>query len=273
LMDRILEESADRYTAAQQEGQLLISRRWNHLQPETRQVLAESGFYSVRGERLPNEDASSGRPQDDCERLEYAIGVLKQCTASVLPLRADKGAPIPRATLDQEVLTSCEELLFVPLWHDPVFLQLAMAAALINQEATALTLAGLGKSPSAALSCIGRLFQLGLILLMPAALALGLAAASGRDAASAAFAFYLLGAGILAAISVSKPSAESVDANTRDYVAWSRFRLTRAAGVTGAGALIQLEKIALGGTAVPSVLLDVAAALQVRMTAATSPRG
>src|ERR1043165_4942956 len=47
---------------------------------------------------------------------------------------------------------------------------------------------------------------------MPATLALGLAAASGRDAASAAFAFYLLGAGILAAMSVRKKATGLTDA-------------------------------------------------------------
>jgi hypothetical protein len=265
-MAGILDEGAARFATAQDEGRRLVSRRWTRLQSSTRSALTDSGFYTVRGARVSDDDAAGSHLDGDWERLEYALGVLAHCVASVLPSRAEKGAQIPSAALDPEVLSSCEELLSVPGWHDPEFLRLALAAAVTNQEANALTRVGPPKSPSAALSCIGRLFQLGLVLLIPAALALGLAAASGRDAASAALGFYLLGAGILAATSVRKKASAPTEANERDYLAWSLFRLTRATGVTGAGASVHLYQMALAGTNVPSALHDVASTLQARMT-------
>jgi hypothetical protein len=283
-MDRVIEEGAARYRAAQEEGQRIIRIRWAALQAVTKAALTESGLYSDRGERLDigrrqlpcppaklivaNHDiefATGHRPQDDCERLEYALGVLKQCTTARLPLRTEKGAPIPREAADDEVLSSCEELLFVPAWHDPEFLRMGLGAVVVHQQANALSMIGPPTATSAPLGFLGAVLKVGLLLLLPVALAGGIAAAVKQDVGASALAFYVVGAGVLAAMSVAGVGVKKESGFEQAHTAWMSFQLNRTVGVAGVGALEHLKRMVANGVKVPAVAFDLAEMLRCRM--------
>lgn len=266
-MDPVIEESAARYDAAQKEGQALIRSRWRALQSQTKEALKESGFFSDRGERLEVEFASGDRPQDDCEALEYALGVLRQCGQSKLPLRTEKGAQIPREALGDDVVSSCEELLFVPVWHDPEFLRLGLHAVAIHQQANALTMIGPPSAVSAPIGCLGALVKVGLLLLLPVALAVGIAAAVKQDVGISALAFLVAGAGVLAAMSAAGVGVKKESGFEQAHTAWMWFQLDRVAGGAGAGALERLKRMAADGVKVPTVAFDLAYMLRFRMGA------
>lgn len=267
-MDRVIEEGAARCKSAQEEGQRLIRQRWAALLDSTKEALIGSGFYSDRGERLEVEYATGNAPQDDCERLEYALGVLKQCLAVKLPLRTDKGAPIPREAADDEVLSSCEELLFVPVWHDPEFLRIGLGAVVVHQQANALSMIGPPTVTSAPLGCIGAVLKVVLLLLMPVAFAVGIAAAVKQDIGTSALAFYVVGAGVLAAMSAARVSVKKDSCFEQAHTAWMRFQLNRMVGVAGGGALEHLKRMAVEGVKVPAVAFDLAEMLRCRMQGA-----
>ncbi|MGJ7493438.1 hypothetical protein ACSFA8_00050 [Variovorax sp. RT4R15] len=264
-MDSAIEEGADRYTAAQTEGQLLIQKRWSAIQKVTKAALTESGYYSGGGGRLEVEFSSSSEPQEQCDRLEYALGILKQCADAKLPLRTEKGAPIPREAVDNEVLSACADVLFVPAWHDPEFLRLGLAAITAHQQASALSMIGPPSRHSASLGCIGALLKCGLLLLLPFALAVGIAAAVRQEVGSAAFAFYVVGAGVLAALSALGVGAKKEGEWEQAYNAWLAFRLELSGSLAGVGTLEHLRRMADGGVKVPAVAFDLAGMLRRRM--------
>jgi hypothetical protein len=266
------DELANQYEATRIEGEKRMRERWTFLTAATKHAMVLSGFYSERGQRLQIAPFSSDDSRADVERLEYALGVLKQCVAARVPLRSEKGAPIPRETLTDDVLFSCEEVLFVPAWHDPEFLRLALAAVAAHQEANALAMAGpSSEGTSPALVAVGGLLKLGLVLLMPAALAFGLVAAMGRDVWSAGVAFYVMGAGVLAAMSAKQHEKEkNLDMFERAHLGWSQFRYLRGGGVVGSGARCNLERMAQHGVKVPAVAFDLCAMLEAQMQAAAT---
>jgi hypothetical protein len=214
---------------------------------------------------LEVEYATGNAPQDDCERLEYALGVLTQCLAVKLPLRTDKGAPISREAADDEVLSSCEELLFVPVWHDPEFLRIGLGAVVVHQQANSLSMIGPPTVTSAPLGCIGAVLKVVLLLLMPLALAVGIAAAVKQDISTSALAFYVVGAGVLAAMSAARVSVKKDSGFEQAHTAWMRFQLNRMVGVAGGGALEHLKRMAVEGVKVPAVAFDLAEMLRCQM--------
>lgn len=264
-MDRGIEEGAARYKAAQEEGQRLIRQRWTALLDSTKAALVGSGFYSDRGQRLEVEYASGSAPQDDCERLEYALGVFKLCVGSKLPQRTEKGAPIPREAADDEVLSSVGELLYVRAWHDPEFLRMALYGVCMHQKANALSLVGPPSKSSAAWGCVAGAFKLALLLAMPVALAAGLAAATRQDVGLASLAFYVFGAGVLACMSATGVGVKKPGGFELAYDSWTRFQLEGAVGAAGVGALEQLKRMAADGVNVPAMAFDVAEMLRCRM--------
>jgi len=267
------DDLADQYDAARVEGEKRVRERWRFLDASTKHAMVRSGFYSERGQRLQVEPFSTDDPRADVERLEYALGVFKQCISAKVPMRSEKGAPIPREALTDDVLTSCEELLFVPAWHDPEFLRLALAAVAVHQEANALTMVGpSSEGASVALVAVGGLLKLGLVLLIPTALAFGLVAAVNHDLWGAGVAFYVLGAGVLAAMSAKEQEkGKNLGVFERAYLGWSQFRYLRGGGVVGSGARVNLERMAHDGVKVPAVAFDLCAMLQSRVQAA-APR-
>lgn len=270
-MESVIEEGAARYRAAQEEGQRAVRRSWTALQSRTKDALSGSGFYSDRGERLDVEFASGHRPQDDCEPLEYALGVLKQCVGATLPPRtAPKGTPIPHEAANDEVLSSCEKVLVVPAWQDPQFLRLALGAVVVHQQANALSMIAPTATSSAPLGCLGAILKVGLLLLLPVALAGGIAAAVKQDVGAAAFAFYIVGAGVLAGLSVTDVRVKKESGFEQAHTAWMWFQLDRAAGVAGVGALERLRRMAGEGVKVPSVAFDLAEMLRCRMGGQTA---
>lgn len=262
-------DPADQYEATRIEGERRIRERWRFLNASTKRTMVGSGFYSERGQRLQVEPFSTDDPRADVERLEYALGIFKQCIAAKVPLRSEKGAPIPREALTDDVLTSCEALLFVPAWHDPEFLRLALAAVAAHQEANALTMVGpAANGLPAGLVAIGRLLQLGLVFVMPISLALGLVAAVNHDGWGAGLAFYVLGAGVLAAMSAKEQEkGKNLAVFERAHLGWSQFRYLRGGGVVGTGARFNLERMAQDGVKVPAVAFDLCAMLQARVQA------
>jgi hypothetical protein len=154
-MNRSIEDGEALYATAQEAGQRVICERRAALLDGTKAALVESGFYSGRGERLESGGITGTTLQDNCERLEHALGVMKQCVASKLPDRAEKGAPIPREAADDEVLSSCEVLLYARAWHGPAFLRLGLAAVVVHQQANALSMIGPPLVVSAPLGCLG----------------------------------------------------------------------------------------------------------------------
>jgi hypothetical protein len=266
------DDLADQYEAARIEGEKRIRERWRFLNVSTKHAMVGSRFYSERGQRLQVEPFSTDDPRADVERLEYALGVFKQCVAAKVPLRSEKGAPIPREALTDDVLASCEELLFVPAWHDPEFLRLALAAVAAHQEANALTMVGpSSEGTSVALVAVGGLLKVALVFLMPAALAFGLVAAMSHDVWSAGVAFYVLGAGVLAAMSAKEQEkGTNLGVFERAHLGWSQFRYLRGGGVVGSGARFNLERMAQDGVKVPAVAFDLCAMLEAQTQAAAT---
>jgi len=265
-MDAVIKEAAMRYAAAQEEGQRFIRQRWAALLNCTKAALVGSGFYSRQGERLELEYVAGDVPQDACERLEYALGVFKQCVSSKLPMRSQKVVAIPREAADSEVLSSCEELLFVRAWHDPEFLRLGLGALCMHQTANALSMVGPSTTVSAPWGCVGAVLKAGLVLLMPIALAAGIAAAGKQEVGASTLAFYVLGAGVLAAMSATGVGVKQPTGFELAYNAWSRFQLEGGVGVAGSGALEHLRRMAADGVKVPSVAFDLAEMLRYRMS-------
>ncbi len=260
-MDEV-KELTDRYDATTAVGQKLIQHRWKSLSSFTRQELVSSGLYTERGQRL---EASHDLDDlgSEVADLEHGVGALKQCVDAKVPFRSEKGAPIPREALSESVLNACEDLLHVCKWHDPYFLRLALAALTAHQEAHALTVVPpASASPHIALLAIGGLLQVALIALMPAALATGLVAAHEQSLEVAVLAFYVAGAGILAAMSTPKRTKAARSVEEVTHTAWSQFRYLRLSGVAGTGALVYLNAMARDGVRVPSVAFDLCYAIQ-----------
>jgi hypothetical protein len=264
-LDKFMEDSSARYVAAKNEGQRNIRERWRMLATETRTALVDSGFYSPRGERLDIEGPATSFPQHDAERLEQAVGVFKLCLAAKLPLATDKGQPIPYEAHADEVMSAAGELLFVRDWQDPNFLRLALRAISKHQQANALCMHTPQSTLAPAWGCLGALFKAGLFLAMPAALAAGLAASARQDVGGAALAFYVVGFGVLAILSTAGIGVKKKDGFELAFDRWSRFQMNDAAGVTGAGALEHLRRMAQDGVSVPSIAFDVADTLRCRM--------
>ena len=224
-----------------------------------------SGFYSDRGNRLEREFARGSAPQDDCERPEYALGVLKLCVGSKLPQRTEKNAPIPREAADGEVLSSVGELLYVRAWHDPEFLRLALYAICMHQKANALSMVGPPNNLSAPWGCAVGAFKLVLLLTMPISLAVGIAAATRQDVGTASLAFYVFGAGVLACMSASGVGVKKPGGFELAYDSWTLFQIEEAVGAAGVGALEHRKRMAAEGVKVPAVAFDLAEMLRCRM--------
>lgn len=263
--DDFLEGASARYEAAKTEGQQEIRRRWRWLAPETRTALVGGGFYSARGERLAQGESETGLPLHDAEGLEQAVGTLKRCLAAQLPLVTEKGWPIPQEAHNDEILEAASDLLLVREWQDPVFLRLALAAVAKHQQAHALIMHPAKPVSGSVLGCAGSLLKAVLYLAMPAALAAGLVAAARQDVGAAVLAFYLLGFGVMAVLSVAGIGVKK-DGFELAYARWDRFQIDGAVGITGAGAFEYLKRMAGDGVRVPSIAFDVAETLRSRTT-------
>lgn len=264
MLDKFVEDNSASYDAARTEGQQVIRRRWPVLASETRTALIASGFYSERGERQDIEFPETSLPQHDAERLEHALGLFKQCIAAKLPLATEKNAPVPVEAHTDEVLTAAGQLLFVREWQDPDFLRLALVAVGKHQQANSLSMHTPRSRFAPAWGCLGALLTLSLLLAMPVALATGIAAATRQDVGGASLAFYVVGFGVLAAMSALGIGVKTKDALELAYERWTRFQLSGAAGVTGAGALEHLRRMAGEGINVPFIAFDVAETLRFR---------
>ena len=169
---------------------------------------------------------------------------------------------------NDEVLSSCEELLLVPAWHDPEFLRLGLRGVVVHQQANALSMIGPPSASSAPLGCLGEMLKVGILLLLPAALAGGIAAAVKQDVGASAIAFYVVGAGVLAAMSAAGVGMKKDRGFEQAYTAWAWFQLNRAVGVAGIGALEHLKRMTTEGVTVPAVAFDLAEMLRCRMVPA-----
>jgi hypothetical protein len=259
------DDPADQYDAARLAGEKWIRNRWRFLDVSTQHTLVRSGCYSDQGHRSKAEPITTKEPFSNVEPLEYALGVLIQCVSAKVPMRSEKGASIPREALTDDVLTSCQTLLFVPAWHDPEFVRTALAAVAIHQETNAL--ARVGPSRSAAAGAIDALLKLGALLLMPAALAFGLVSAIRLDLWNAGVGFYTLGACMLTAIVSAREheTGKHLGPFDRACLGWAQFRHLASSGVVGSGAWVQLEQLQRDGIKVPAVAFDLCAVLQSRM--------
>jgi hypothetical protein len=269
-MDAVVEKMATEYDKVAKAGQEQIRSRWHCLQASTRKALHDTGWYSERGERLQLEEQPySGEPKDDVDRLEYAVGRFKLCAGAKLPARKDKGAEIPAEALTDEVLSSCEDVLGVPAWHDPDFLRLALVAIAAHQEANMLTMIGpknTDSPASPALGVLGSLVKVALVYASPWAAGAGIAAATRQDIGTAALSFYVVAGGIWAAVT-AKVQPHGGTVFERSYNAWQQFRYSRAFGVMGAAARRELDRMATEGLRVPHIAFDVCEALRCRIGA------
>lgn len=264
-MENFIEEGAARYDAALAEGQRFIKKCWPALQAPTRLALVESGFYSPRAERLEVEYPSRDFPRHDIERLEYALGVLVRCRASSLPQRNEAGATIPVEALESGVLTCVGELLYVPAWHDPNFLRMALYAVAMHLKANALTMVGPPRSSSVATTALTAVLKAVLFLALPASLAMALVSVGRHDVVDSILWLYAVGAGLLCAMSAMKVGLPKPEPFELAYEQWTRFQFDEGVGVTGAGALEYLRKMAAEGVRVPPVMFDLADSLRCRM--------
>lgn len=263
-LDKLLEDGSARYVAAKTEGQKLIRRRWAMLAPETKTALLGSGFYSERGERLETERPVADLPQYDAERLEYGVGLFKLCIDAKLPSPTDMDLPFPMEASTDEVLTAAGELLNVRAWQDPFFLRLALGAVGKHEEAVAIGMFASPSSLAPAWGCLGELLKFALIVAMPVALASGIAAASRQDVGGGALAFYFFGFGLLAAMKAGGVGVKKKEWFELAYVRWLQFKNNSAVGVSGAGALEHLRRMAHEGVSVPSIAFDLADTLRSR---------
>lgn len=264
-MDKAIEIAAASYKTAQAQGQLLLSQRWVALLESTKSALMDSGFYSESGKRLEITSARSNAPQHDCERLEYAIGVLRQCVGAKLPQRTEKGAPIPVEAVTDEVPLAVSDLLSVREWHDPVLLRLALYAVCMHQKANALSFVGPPSSESLPLGCAVGALKLALLLAMPVSLAAGIAGALRQDVVGASLAFYVFGAGVLACLAWSDRGDKKATGFELAYNSWTTLQIEGFGGGAGAGALEQLRRMASDGVKVPASAFDLAEMLRLRM--------
>jgi len=263
-LDAFLKDSDLRYEAAKLEGQKIICRRWPVLASETRAALLASGFYSERGQRLDRESSGSNLPQHDVEHLERSLGLFKHCIAAKLPLPNEKGKLIPIEAASDEVLSAASELLFIRDWQDPEFLRLALGAIARHQQSDALSTHKPPSKFSPAWGCLPGFAKLALFLAMPGALASGLAAAARQDVGEAALAFYVVGFGILAAMSALGVGVKKMDGFDLAYARWTHFQVEGAVGVTGAAAVESLRQMVAEGIKVPAVAFDAATLLGAR---------
>lgn len=269
-----IDDLKDRFEAKRIEGEKEIRERWRFLKASTKHAMVRSGFYSEGGQRMRGDPFSTYDPRADIELLENSLGTLKQCVSAKIPIRSNKGDPIPFEVQTDDVLDACKELLSVPAWHDPDFLRLALGALAAHQEANALWMVRLSREVMPlplVLVAVGGLLRLGLVLLIPAALAFGLVAAMRHDVLSAGVAFYVLGAGALAGMSAKvQAKGKTVSVFERDYVGWSQFRQQRGGVVVGSGARFNLERLAQDGVTVPAVAFDLCAMLEAQTLAAAT---
>lgn len=266
-MEKFIEEGAARYDAALMEGQRFIKKCWPALQAPTRVALVESGFYSEKAERVEVEYPSSRSPQNDVERLEYALGVLVKCRASSLPQRNEVGATIPVEALDSGMLTCVGELLYVPAWHDPNFLRLALYAIATHLKANALTMVGPPRSSSIGTSAVAAVLQAIVVFALPASLAMALVSVARQEAVDAILWLYAVAMGVLSAMSIMKVGLPKPEPFELAYERWTRFLFDEGVGATGAGAVEQLRTMVAAGVRVPPLAFDVADALRSRMSA------
>lgn len=259
---------AHQYDASVLEGQDFIRRRWRSFSPLTRRMLADSGFYSERGHRLGCEEQLEVESQTDIERLEHALGTLSQCAKSQLPMRTDKGAPIPAEAWNGEVLTACEELLVVHEWHDCEFLRLGVAACCKHQLAKSLAELSppLGVLPRAVFSLLG-VFA---VLLLPGALAWGLVSAARGELAETVFALYLAAVGLIALVSGERRQDKKHQPKDEvEYRYWSELAST-GVGAVGRAHRLALERMLTEGIRVPDVAVDLCVALESAMLSRAS---
>lgn len=266
-------DSAARYDAAHTLGERFLSDRWRFLGATTRAILVGSKFFSDLGQRLENENAlvTAAKPTDDVERLEYILGVFKQCASMQVPARGRTAPAFAPDYSEADLHLCCDELLFIPSWHDPEFLRLALSALAAHHEATALAWAGPAPGrASGALSATFAMLKVLCVLVAPAAFASGLTSAMQGDGTSAGVGFYFFSAGVLAFSSLRKqvggkpPSVEE-----RTYLGWHRFRHQRQGGITGVGARLYLERLLADGVPIPSVAFDLCKTLEARMLRTT----
>lgn len=267
VVDKFIEEGAARYDAASEEGQRFVSKYWSTLEVATKSVLVESGFYTPRGVREKNEFPTSSLPQHDIERLEYALGIFVRCRDAQLPQRGETGASIPAEALESDLRSCADELLYVRAWQDPKFLRLALSAIAKHLEASALTTVGPSRGSSVVGLAITSILQGGLVLAMPASLAMALLAIARQDAGDTILWMYAAGWGVLSAMSALKVGLPKPDPSEIAYNGWTRFRFDKAIGATGAGALEYLRKMSGEGVSVPILMFDLADTLRHRMVA------
>lgn len=279
-MSAVIEEAdhQQRHDPQALAGQEHIRRRWSCLAPSTRELLMKSGYYDLRGNRLqPEVPPPSWLLETDAERLESALGAFKLCLAAKVPSRQDPpGTPIPVEAVTKEVLSACDEILMVPLWHDPEFLRFGLLALAAHQQADALSMAAPDKSLSVWRPLLAMLGRGVLVLLAPYGLATGLMAVLRQELWPAIGGFFLLAWGVSAAVAPSaaakcKPSrAPTASEDLAQhflfaYNAWSRFRYDQQLGLVGAAARFYLERMANEGVNVPPVAFDLCEALRARM--------
>ena len=99
----------------------------------------------------------------------------------------------------------------------------------------------------------------------PWLLPFGIAAAVKQDIGASTLAFYVVGAGVLAAMSAAGVSVKKDSGFEQAHTAWMRFQLNRMAGVAGGGALEHLKRMVVEGVKVPAVAFDLAEMLRCRM--------
>jgi hypothetical protein len=262
-METTISELSDAYDEQRHEGQRRIQRCWQYLAPATRAVLTGSGFYSERGQVLDGAERMAREPEDDIERLEYALGALAKCAAAKLPYPGDKEAPWPKDALHGDIPGRCEELLLCPAWRDPQFLRLGLRAVATHETAKALQLATPAKAKSIALGCFVGVVSFVLVLLLPAALGGALVSAAQGELGATVIALYCA-AVCLWPVWWSKQKEAGRDTTDADrrYLAWAHFQAHSGETIIGAGAQHRLSELVRKGVQVPDLVYDLCAALQ-----------
>lgn len=263
----VLAESAQRYDLALATGRSFIQRSWGRLGEDTRALMLKSGAYSERGARLEAELPTRVPPQLDIERLEYALGVFQQCVSAPSPGRKTSSEAYPTEALTEEVLAQAGELLWVPAWHDPVFLHLAFSAVVHHKAANMALMARHQVEPSVVAKTVSNVLNLALVLASPVFLAQGLAALMRQELLQGTLWLYGLGCSVLAGFSLwravkENDSSARVSSSdwARAHTAWSF--LQHEGGFAGAGALERLRGMAAQGISVPTVAFGLAHALR-----------
>ena len=271
-------EPLGEYDTTQEAGKIYILKQWKYLTVYTRNYLNGSGCYNQDGVRINVEYSDLSHEIDS---LEYMLGCLKLCAEYKLPSRQDRDAIIDNVADNDEVLSACDDILYMPQWHDPYFLRLALRAFGTHRIARLMIfLPTAEKEKSSFKLTVGAiatfffgLLALILVLASPYIISEALISAVKGDTGNTVFMMYLIGFTIYLSLALKKISKKRINKSTAnnydyqfEYDEWNKLKFDKTSWFTlGAGARYYFQEMARKGVHVPPIAIDLCVALEASL--------